>query len=1072
MKKGSMKKIAAFLLGLSLLIPACSSSSGGNAPTPEPDPKPEPAKEEYEVAIKNKEYLQTEWPANDGARKVEIELTPKGNLAVLINNGSVTIESSDTEVLTIAGQMATPVAPGDATITVKSGKYSDSVDVVISEAVTNKEKYGIDHEGDEADPLTNEDALTVAKHEDYDGAAMYVRGEVLSFYHAPGSREDGAVSWFLKPATEGGEKFEIYKCYGEGAKPLTDQDIWVGAIATAYGPFTSYNGQYETSGAVLTKVEGEPPAPRTTIEATFDEALAAGLALPDGGDSYDYYQFDAYVTGKVGKNYFLTAEKGASYDKNNSIELYNVSGDELVGKLMKDALITVTMILKNYHGQVENLLTLTTDDVVVKEEGGEWVDPVAIEVSVAEALAIESPGSNLYKITGILKEITTPYSSQYGNITFTLKDTTDGSKVMTIYRLNCTAEESAKLVPNATVVVEGYITSYQGANQLAAGGKFISAEGGDVPPEPEYIDVTVAEALEVINALDDGGITTDIYRVSGVVVAAEAYSEQYKNVTFTMGDTVEDAAVLTVFRWSTTAEEAAKLVAGAEVEVVATLQKYVKNEQVIPETKAITSVTIGGDVPPEPEYIDVTVAEALEVINALDDGGITTDIYRVSGVVVAAEAYSEQYKNVTFTMGDTVEDAAVLTVFRWSTTAEEAAKLVAGAEVEVVATLQKYVKNEQVIPETKAITSVTIGGDVPPEPEVVEVSVAEALAVENPGDTIYQITGIIKSIKTPYSADYGNISLIVKDEADESKEITFFRLSCTAEEAALMLVNAKIVAKGKITVYQEVNQLAAGAELVSVEGGDVPPEPGIIEATVAEALAAIDALEDGGITTDVYKVSGVVVSAEEYSSQYGNVTFTMGDTVEDTAVLTVFRWKTTAEEAAKLEVGAEVEVTATLQKYVKDGVATPETKAITSVIINGEVPPEPEALSVSLAAGNNSSAAKVNDKDAIKVGTSKADGDMKVVLGKDVKTLKLHIAAWKDKPGTIRVTAPAGVTVSETELTLTADAGISNNPPFTLAGEEATFEFTLELSGLTETTELILASGSARRFVVWGATVA
>ena len=40
---------------------------------------------------------------------------------------------------------------------------------------------------------------------------FHVKGIVDSFYHAPGSRDDGACSFFLQPAQEGGERFEIYK---------------------------------------------------------------------------------------------------------------------------------------------------------------------------------------------------------------------------------------------------------------------------------------------------------------------------------------------------------------------------------------------------------------------------------------------------------------------------------------------------------------------------------------------------------------------------------------------------------------------------------------------------------------------------------------------------------------------------------------------------------------------------------------------------------------------------------------------------------------------------------------------
>ena len=173
-----------------------------------------------------------------------------------------------------------------------------------------KAKYGVAHEGTAEDPFTNEDALAVAKSDKYEGEVYYVKGIISSFYNAPGSRTDGMVAYYLTPATTGGEKFEIYKCFKEGGSPLTDDDIWVGGEATAYGAFTVYNGQYETSSAIFVSCEGNKPQARQTLTKTFAETLALGAALADGADSYDYIKFQGYVTKKSGNNYFLTATKG------------------------------------------------------------------------------------------------------------------------------------------------------------------------------------------------------------------------------------------------------------------------------------------------------------------------------------------------------------------------------------------------------------------------------------------------------------------------------------------------------------------------------------------------------------------------------------------------------------------------------------------------------------------------------------------------------------------------------------------------------------------------------------------
>lgn len=410
-----------------------------------PEKEKKPAKEEgYGVAITNKDALQETWYAGS-SRALDIELTPAGNVMKEFTTGALTIVSSDTSVVSITGLSANALAEGSATVTVQYHGWEDTVDLTISHQQTIQEKYGVTHAGTAADPLTNEEALVVAKHDAYaDGQEdLYVGGTIASFYHAPGSRTDGAVSWFLTPAEGQTEKFEIYKCYkgtGTGAETyLTDDDVWVGGYAIAHGRFTSYNGQYETSAAIFESCTGNKPAPRTTISATFAEALTAGKALADGADSYDYYQFNAYVTKKSGANYFLTATQGEAItsEAENTIEIYNAAA-ALDAKLKKNAQITVKMILKNYHGQVENLLALSADDITVLAEGGSWdvtPEPAVETRTLAQFIAGENTKAKAYNVTAEIKAFKSGATKdKYGNMTLT-----DGTNDLIIYGATMTA---------------------------------------------------------------------------------------------------------------------------------------------------------------------------------------------------------------------------------------------------------------------------------------------------------------------------------------------------------------------------------------------------------------------------------------------------------------------------------------------------------------------------------------------------------------------------------------------------------------------------------------------------------
>ena len=129
------------------------------------------------------------------------------------------------------------------------------------------------------------------------------------------------------------------------------------------------------------------------------------------------------------------------------------------------------------------------------------------------------------------------------------------------------------------------------------------------------------------------------------------------------------------------------------------------------------------------------------------------------------------------------------------------------------------------------------------------------------------------------------------------------------------------------------------------------------------------------------------------------------------------------------------------------------------------------AADATMTAGTNGSAAEVNGNAAIKVGTSKAGGDMTITVGEGATSLTFYAAAWNNVTGlSLNITAPDGVTVTPASVDLKMDPGISNNSPFTLTGDEENFKFEFVLAGVEAETTLKLEGSAAKRFVVWGAT--
>ena len=117
-------------------------------------------------------------------------------------------------------------------------------------------------------------------------------------------------------------------------------------------------------------------------------------------------------------------------------------------------------------------------------------------------------------------------------------------------------------------------------------------------------------------------------------------------------------------------------------------------------------------------------------------------------------------------------------------------------------------------------------------------------------------------------------------------------------------------------------------------------------------------------------------------------------------------------------------------------------------------------------------AASVNGVAGVKAGTGSVDGSFVVTVPANAVVLHFFAVAWNGAAGTIAVSAPEGVTLDQNELTLVADAGIAgaSNDYILQSHDPADCRFDIELSGVDAETEITFSSGTARRFVVWGAT--
>ena len=294
-------------------------------------------------------------------------------------NKKIAWKSSNPAIASVSNGMITALNQGVATITasavngVASTCRVDVLPVVVPDDAISK--YGVNHLGTLEDPLENGDAYQIGMRASVTGTTteyFYIKGIIDSFYHAPATRADGAVSWFFRSQPSDLGRFEVYRCYRQDGSPLTNDDVWVGQEVIVYSQIGYYakGNQPETNNPVFITDTGNGTTKPSANEAqvvTFNEMLEIGHALNINETAPGYYRFQAYLKRVEWHNYIFTnsmsddlvpimsptSETFAYYE--NSYELYQYTG-EVADQLTIGSLVELTVDIKNYYGQLENSL--------------------------------------------------------------------------------------------------------------------------------------------------------------------------------------------------------------------------------------------------------------------------------------------------------------------------------------------------------------------------------------------------------------------------------------------------------------------------------------------------------------------------------------------------------------------------------------------------------------------------------------------------------------------------------------------------------------------------------------------
>ena len=230
--------------------------------------------------------------------------------------------------------------------------------------------------------------------------------------------------------------------------------------------------------------------------------------------------------------------------------------------------------------------------------------------------------------------------------------------------------------------------------------------------------------------------------------------------------------------------------------------------------------------PPTPQVEQVTVAEALAIIDALADGAKTEQEYQVKGYVVELTDISTQFGNATFTMADAKGGSPVLTYFRGKglngAEVNDAEFLAVDDEVVVQGLLYKYVKNEVVTPEvSQGGKIVSINGKTEDDTPVTVEKAANIAAFKALADgTVAELT--LSNAVVTYVNDYnGTKEVFVRDA---SGALDLYNLGIDAEAGKVLngtITGVRGVNGGFIYAMKSTSNTDASKVSVSGAAGDV-----------------------------------------------------------------------------------------------------------------------------------------------------------------------------------------------------------------------------------------------------------
>ena len=295
------------------------------------------------------------------------------------------------------------------------------------------------------------------------------------------------------------------------------------------------------------------PAAMNVDGMTYAEIVAMAYALEDQQSTEDAYRLFGTVSSidtEWSEDYQnITVTILVAGCEEQPIQCYRLKGEGAKDLKVGDA-ITVEGILKNYKGTYE------FDAGCVLVGYGEHVDQKGLlkaAFALADGASLDYPAV----LTGVVAEIPTAWSDEYGNITVNLDF--DG-QILQCYRL--TGEGAKDIAVGDTITVVGMIKNYKGLIEFDKGCKLV--------PNDAYH--SVKNALSGYKLLD--GEAQEVAKtITGTISNIDtAWSEDYQNITVTI--VVAGCEEYPIMCYRLKGEGAKDLAVGDTITVTGILKNY------------------------------------------------------------------------------------------------------------------------------------------------------------------------------------------------------------------------------------------------------------------------------------------------------------------------------------------------------------------------------------------------------------------------------------------------------------------------------------------------------------------